>query len=232
MTVLAVGDSISFGYELGDIPGPPVRFGNTFYDVDTMTCKPLYASQLAYPKLLADLLGTDCKNLSLVGGSNDRTFRLTVDQILQQRYDLVICNWTSIDRFDFTCHGQDIALTVGTSQWQIEQFPWFKSFIADHYDSDQMTQRFFANLIALQALLKKLEQPYIFVNGCCDLPSIPDYKHYTDYIDQTQCFAWGTNLNQWCQRQQLEFGPEGHFLEAGHQLVAQELYNAVKELYL
>ena len=220
MTVLAVGDSVSFGWELSDLKLVP------------NTERSLTPSQLAYPKLLADRMGTDCKNLSLVGGSNDRTFRLTADQVLQQRYDLVICNWTSIDRFDFTYHKQDIALTVGTSPWQIEQFPWFKSFIADHYDPDQMTKRFFANLIALQALLKQLEQPYIFVNGCCDLPLIPAYRHYTDHVDPSRYVAEHTNLYKWCQQQQLEFGPEGHFLEAGHQFVAQEIYNTVKELYL
>jgi hypothetical protein len=94
-----------------------------------------------------------------------------------------------------------------------------------------MTQRFFANLIALQALLKKLEQPYLFVNGCCDMQLIPA-RHYTDHIDWTRCVAWDTNLNRRCQQQQLEFGLEGHFLEAGHQFVAQELHNTVKELYL
>jgi lysophospholipase L1-like esterase len=217
MTVLAVGDSVSFGLELSDL------------DLVPENARHITPSQLAYPNLLADKLGTDCKNLSLIGGSNDRTFRVTVDQILQRRYDLVICNWTSIGRFDFTYHKQDIALTVATSPWQIEEFPWFKSFIADHYDPDQMIQRFFANVVALQALLEQLEQPYIFANGC-SVPTILN-QHQAGHVNQAKYVAWGTSFYHWCKEQELAFGPQGHFLEAGHELVADRLYTIVKELY-
>jgi hypothetical protein len=236
MTVLAVGDSVSFGYELGDIPGPPVGWGNNFYAADTMTCKPLCPSQLAYPKLLADRWGTDCKNLSLVGGSNDRTYRVVADHVLQQQYDLVICSWTSIDRFDFVYRNQDIALNVATSPWQSVQFPWLKSFVADHYDPVHMTSRFYAQLISLQALLKQLDQPYIFVNNCDFQVNIDtaqsQYQHYIKHIDTSRYFQPESDLTTMCRQQGFAIGPEGHFLEAGHEYVSQQLHNTVKELYL
>jgi hypothetical protein len=219
MTVLAIGDSVSFGWELSDL-APASEYPFSFDQ--------LIPSQLAYPRLLADRLETDCENLSLVGGSNDRTFRLTVDHVLKQRYDLVVCNWTSIDRFDFTYHKQDIGLTVATSPWQIKQFPWFKTFIVDHYNPAKMTQRFYSNIIALQALLKQLEQPYIFVNGS---PVPTAAQHYQDHVDLSTYIDWRSSLCQWCRQQQVEFGPDGHFLEAGHQLVTDVLWSRYQAVY-
>jgi hypothetical protein len=234
MTVLAVGDSVSFGYELGDLPGPVSGPGNYYRDPITGKDIPMNPSRLAFPQLLANQLATDCLNLSLIGGSNDRTFRITVDQVLQKRYDLVVCSWTNIDRFDFVYNNKDIALNVSTSQWQTEQFPWFKSFIADHYSHIHMTYRFYAQLVSLQALLKQLDQPYVFVNGCGS-NSMTGFtahcQHHASHIDTNKYFMIETDLSTVCQQQGFPVGPYNHFLEAGHQYVALELYRTVKELY-
>jgi hypothetical protein len=235
MTVLAVGDSVSFGYELGDLPGPVSGPGNYYRDSVTGKDMHMNPSQLAFPRLLANRLGTGCLNLSLIGGSNDRIFRITVDQVLQQRYDLVICSWTNVDRFDFPYNNEDIALNVSTSQYHIDQFPWFKSFIADHYSHIHMTYRFYAQLVSLQALLKQLDQPYIFVNGCGS-NSMTGFtahcQHHARHIDTTKYFMIETDLSTICEQQGFAVGPYNHFLEDGHQYVADELYKIVKGLYL
>jgi hypothetical protein len=232
MTVLAVGDSVSFGYELGDLPGPVHGFVNQYLDLGTMQPKPLGPSRWAFPQLIADRMGTDCENLSLIGGSNDRTFRITADRVLQQQYDLVVCSWTGIDRFDFVYNEQDIALNVGTSEWQIRQFPWLRSYIADHYDPAHMTQRFYAQLISLQSLLQQLNQPYIFVNGCgiaSMAPRYHEYQHYARHIDNTGYFMATTDLTLLCELQGCACGPYGHFLEAGHEYVADQLWAFAQE---
>ena len=234
MTVLVVGDSVSFGYELSDLPGSASGFGNYYRDFVTGKDVPMNPSQLAYPQLLANQMGTDCLNLSLIGGSNDRIFRLTVDQVLQRRYDLVVCSWTSIDRFDFVYNDEEIALNVASSQWQIDQFPWLKGFIANHYSPAHMTHRFYAQLVSLQALLTQLNQPYIFVNSCAS-SNLSEFKthnqHYISQIDTDKYFMHETDISTVCYQQEFPRGPYGHFLEAGHQYIALEIYKTVKELY-
>jgi hypothetical protein len=232
MTVLAVGDSVSFGYELGDLPGPVHGVVNQYLDLGTMQTKPITPSQAAFPQLIANRMGTNCENLSLIGGSNDRTFRITADRVLQQQYDLVVCSWTGIDRFDFVYRDQDIALNVGTSEWQSRQFPWLKSYITDHYSTQHMTNRFYAQLVGLQALLKQLNQPYIFVNGCGVQSMVPGhylYRHYAQHIDHDRYFMYNSDLTLLCELQGVACGPYGHFLEAGHEYVADQLWAFAQE---
>jgi hypothetical protein len=235
MTVLAVGDSVSFGYELGDLPGAVNGVVNQYLDPETLLPLPLGPSRRAFPRLLANRMSTDCENLSLIGGSNDRTFRIAADRVLQKRYDLVVCSWTGIDRFDFVYQGQDIALNVATSEWQSRQFPWLKSYVADHYSHTHMTRRFYAQLIALQALLQQLNQPYVFVNGCGSesMWTHPEqYQHYTKHTDTSRYFRSETDLTLLCEQQGFARGPEGHFLEAGHEYVADQLYLFAQESLL
>jgi hypothetical protein len=233
MTVLAVGDSVSFGYEMGDLPGAVHGVVNQYLDLGTMQPKPMGPSQWAFPQLLANRMGTaDCENLSLIGGSNDRTFRIVADRVLQQQYDLVVCSWTGIDRFDFVYNNQDIALNVATSDWQSRQFPWLRSYVADHYSPTHMTQRFYAQLIALQALLRQLNQPYIFVNGCgsasLGMP-FPQHQHYTRHIDTSRYFMPNSDLTLLCELRGFATGPQGHFLQDGHDYVADQLWEFAQD---
>jgi hypothetical protein len=232
MTVLAVGDSVSFGYELGDLPGAVHGVVNQYLDLGTMRPKPMGPSQWAFPQLMANRMGTDCENLSLIGGSNDRTFRIVSHQVLHKRYDLVVCSWTGIDRFDFVYQGQDIALNVATSDWQSRQFPWLRSYVADHYSHTHMRQRFYAQMISLQLLLKHLKQPYIFVNGCGSISMVttgPQYQLYAQHIDTAGYYQPTTDLTIICQQQGFACGPYGHFLQAGHEYVADQLYLFAQE---
>jgi hypothetical protein len=234
MTVLAVGDSVSFGYELGDLPGPVKGVVNQYLDPDTRLLRPMGPSLRAFPQLIAQRMGTDCENLSLIGGSNDRTFRIVADRVLHQhyeldrQYDLVVCSWTSIDRFDFVWRDQDIALNVGSSPYRVQDFPWLRSYIADHYDPAHMTRRFYTQLLSLQALLQQLDQPYIFVNGCESsgmLHQACHHQHYVQHIDRDRYFMYDSDLTVLCEQQGFACGPEGHFLEAGHEYVADQLYS-------
>lgn len=229
MTLLVVGDSISFGYELSDLPSPLTDgTGNFYLDPATGHREIMLPSQLSYPALLANRLNMPCENLSLIGGSNDRIFRVTVEQVLKKTYDLVICSWTGTDRFDFTYQGEDLPLNVGSSKYNFKKFPWLKSFVTDHYNAEHMINRFFSQLICLQAWLKQQNQPYIFVNGL-DLPIGNQHQYYIQHIDCTQFPTWGSSLTSWCKG--LPHGPMDHMLEEGHELIADRIYTVLDELY-
>lgn len=214
MRILVVGDSLSYGSELPDMPRYLGLHGNT----DHATGSDHPPSQHAWPSLIGKRLNIDVDNLSIAGGSNDRIFRLAVSQSLRQSYHTVICAWTSIDRFDFSWQGKDLPLTAGV---RVDvQFPWFKSYLVDHHDELKSQQRWLTQLLSLQALFKQHQQKYLFVKSC-GFHINKSFQYLVDKIDDTHCVDWQHDMMHWCS--ELPQGPQGHFLEQGHELVADRL---------
>ena len=225
MTILVIGDSFSFGLELPDLPNVHLSWqGNSYWDYDTDKFISVAPSQLAWPSLLGKQLGIPVENLSLPGSSNDRIFRKAMLYSMLKKYSLVICAWTSVDRFDFTWKGEELQLSASN---HMPMLPWFKEFVTDHYDPIVAFQRWFSLMIALQAFFKSTNQPYLFVNAVH--PLIPFESLTVDHksllinhqIDHDNYIDWEHSFFDWCQG--LPFGPRGHFLEEGHRLVASRI---------
>ena len=53
-----------------------------------------------YDRLLAKYYNADISNLATSGGSNEKIFRQTVQEVTNVKYDLVILQWTDFDRFE------------------------------------------------------------------------------------------------------------------------------------
>lgn len=219
MSILVIGDSLSFGSELLDMPEHLGIYGNNNADNGDL----IQPSQYAWPSLLSKQLSIDVVNLSIAGGSNDRIFRLAVNESTINKYDLVICAWTSIDRFDFSYKGKDFPLTAGVDVSL--NFPWFKQYLADHYDSLKNQQRWLAQLISLQALFKQRQQPYLFVKSC-DVSVNNSLSQIAKEIDEDNCVGWESNMVHWCAG--LPFGKHGHFLEQGHEFVADRFIDTFR----
>jgi len=211
MNILVVGDSLSFGCELPDVPEYLGLYGND----DTHSQQQLPPSQYAWPSLIGKRLNVNVDNLSIAGGSNDRIFRLAVTESAKQSYQCVICAWTAVDRFDFSYQGQDLPLTAGVDVSL--KFPWFKSYLANHYDELKSQQRWLSQLLCLQALFKQQQQPYVFIKSC-HVTVDKSLQYLWDKIDTDHCIDWKNNMLTWCS--DLPRGPNGHFLEQGHELVA------------
>lgn len=234
MTILVVGDSFSFGSELSDLPPHPITWhGNKYFDPVDCELKPAFPSQLAWPALLGKKLGCEIENISVPGSSNDRIFRKSVTYSIVKSYDLIICAWTNVDRYDLSWNQQELQLSVSNPMKQLD---WFKSFVAEHHDSILAYQRWLSQVISLQALFKSKNQPYLFVNAIS--PSI-DLKHLNidginldikSQIDHENYIDWDSNLRRWCRH--LPTGPGGHFLEEGHQLVADRFSKIIKDKFL
>jgi hypothetical protein len=128
MKILVLGDSTTFGAELSDLPVKHFGYyGNDYHDGTEVKFSP--PSNLAWPAILADRLDCTVSNQSIIGGSNDRIFRLAIEQSLLDHWDLVICAWTSVDRFDLTDGTRDLAISV-KSNWGVE---WVKQFVTTHW---------------------------------------------------------------------------------------------------
>jgi hypothetical protein len=218
MSILVIGDSLSFGSELVDMPEHFGIYGNN--DINTNAKVP--PSQYAWPSLISKRLNISVNNLSIAGGSNDRIFRLAVNESLKQSYQCVICAWTTIDRFDFSYQGKDLPLTAGVDVSL--KFPWFKQYLVDHYDPLKSQQRWLTQLLTLQSFFKQQQQPYLFVKSC-DISTNKSLDYLLKEVDTDHCVDWESNMMEWCAG--LPHGKYSHFLEQGHQLVA----NRFEQLY-
>lgn len=227
MTILVIGDSISFGLELPDLPTRHAGlFGKDYWDVNTEQILPMGPSQLAWPQLVATALGQDVENLSQVGGSNQRIHRLAVSQSLEKSYSLIICAWTTVTRFEVAYRGQSCPVTAGNPKWD-----WVKNYYADHYDENLEIDRFYANLLTLQSFFKQRNQPYLFVRALSDNLKFqkPIVKQMSSLVDQSHCEFWNESMSAFCKKAKVPFGPGSHFLEQGHQLIADRIVNFLKD---
>jgi hypothetical protein len=225
MKILVLGDSTTFGAELSDLPSAPFgAYGNDYVDENTMR-KFSPPSKLAWPSLLATKLNCEIVNQSLIGGSNDRIFRIAIEQTLSQPWDLVICAWTAVDRFDLTDGTRDLAITL-RSHWGVE---WVKQFAATHWNRNRADINFVTKLLALQGFFAQHKQPYLFVRSqdiiLCD-PAVDLEKH----LDHTHCVDWPSDFYQWTQSDPKGF--HGHTLEQGHIRIANIMYQHITNKFL
>ena len=221
MTILALGDSFTFGAELPDLPAPVAGFfGNDYFDQTTNQPTVMAPSKLSWASLLAQRLGEDLDNHSVIGGSNSRIFRRAVVDTATKPYSLVICAWTQFGRIDISYQNRECPAAANNIKW-----PWMKNYFADHYDLIQDQQRFLAEILSLQSYFKLRNQPYVFIKSM-PLRLDPSLHTLHDQLDLSHCVAWDSCMCNLTQH--LPFGPHGHFLEQGHQLVADVVYDFIQ----
>lgn len=224
MTILVLGDSTAFGAELGDLPSTRHGFGyygNDYLDLDgnRKTTKP---SQSAWPALLGQQLNVNIENLSIIGGSNERMYRLAVEQTSKKSYGLVICAWTGMGRLDLQYNGTDIAVA---SHCYFD-FDWIKTYTAQHYDLLADTKKWLIHLITLQSYFKQCKQPYLFVRSHSS-GNFPNLMYLSDQIDINNCMYWDTDM--YVRTKDYPRGSQGHMLEQSHQIISQELGQLIKD---
>ena len=221
MTILTLGDSFTFGAELQDVPSELTLTGQHKWDYQNLQSIPVDPSKFAWPSLLGERFNQEVENMAVVGGSNSRIFRQAVASGIKKNYDLIICAWTSISRLDISHQGQECVITARTPVW-----PWAKTFFADHFEYNQEIEKWLAQVLALQSFFKTRNQKYIFVNAINN-NVIPEYNYLVQHIDKEFYLDWNSGFQAWC-----EHSPRGsgrHFLEQGHQLVANILENFIKQ---
>lgn len=208
MKILAAGCSFTSGCELPDCLG--------IYGI----------SKYAYPSILGKIYNAEVNNISLIGGSNTRIFRLIIDELCKNSYELVICGWTSHDRLDLQYNNKDIPSTVGCHD--IEHFSWLKHYYADHHSYYQVMQLWFAQVIALQNFLKSINQKYIFLN-VWPFKYEQNMSHLFNNVDKRFYVGW-PNYGMIDFMGDCPKGPGGHPLELGHQRIANTINEHIRNL--
>jgi lysophospholipase L1-like esterase len=220
MTILTVGDSFTFGAELSDVPEYLDATGQQYWDESTSCFIKATPSQLAWPALLAKKLNQPVDNHGVVGVSNDRIFRHTIATTAKNQYSLVICAWTALERLDISYQGKEVCVGAMNPGWD-----WVKSYYADHYDHAKETEKWLVQILGMQSYFQQRNQKYILVNTM-PMHKFPIYNYLINQIDFDCFFNWNSCLQDLCK--DVPRGRGGHFLEQGHEIVADHIYNFIK----
>lgn len=224
MNILVLGDSTSFGAELLDLPVKDFgKYGNDYLD-DNHVQQFAEPSQLAWPALLGKKLKCNIENQSMVGGSNDRIFRLAITETLNKSWDLVICAWTAVDRFDLTDGQHDLALAM-TNHWG---YSWIKEYVINHCDLQRQNINFATKLVALQSYFKQKDQCFVFVKSTA-MQFTNDVDQLINSVDKTNWIDWNSHFYQWTKH--LPQKTNGHLNETAHEMVANIMYDNITRIY-
>lgn len=213
MKILAVGDSFTYGEELSD-------------------------RDTAWPTILASKLNGSAVNKGLPGASNDCIVRNCLEHLVSYEVDLVVIGWSNPGRSEFhdECGSFDVWPGYAGHLWIDRTSPWRQdlvNYISKHHSSEAYYEKFLNQVLLMQGFLKSRNQKFIMMN----ILENEHYKkikparltHHQNQIDKDTFIGFGVSgMMEWtygCKQ-----GPRGHFLEDGHQIVADKIYEHIRHL--
>lgn len=213
MNILTNGDSFTYGQELSNV-------------------------KLAWPHVLANKINASVVNLGEPGSSNDSILRRTLDYLVNPqstRPDLVVIGWSSAGRTEVADEAGVWDVWPGT-QRELVAVPWRATmikYVTDYHSSTYYNKKYHQQVMLMQAFLKTLGIKCVMLNN-----QYYDYYRriffdelpwYLDKIDTTQFIEFDRGgMIEWAEH--CARGPGGHFLEDGHQIVANKIYEHIRNL--
>jgi len=218
MKIVAAGDSFTYGEELVDL-------------------------QCAWPYVLGKKINAEVVNLGKPACSNDQIFRLVFEHVIDfdnPKPDLVVIGWTSPGRMEFADdighynvwpgYGGNLFLK-DSCNWRQE----LVNYISTYHNSEYLHKKFLQQVIMMQSFLTSRNIKYIMLNTLQNeyykqQPiKNPDRSNYFKEIDKTKFMCFNeSGMIEWTEG--CKKGPNGHFLEKGHQIVADQIYEYIRNL--
>jgi len=217
--IYCIGDSFTAGDELPDW-SPKALNQNEPYPI----------SQLAWPALLEKQLNVPVKNLGRGGCGNTRIVKRAIDATLSGA-DIVIVAWSNPSRIEladeqglFDAWPTRNADTIAAAFIRSILIKWFAVHQNNMCDQWSYTA-WLRQIILLQSFFKTHNQKYLM------LSADPLHKHakyrnnflsLRNEVDPTYFIGWPNNsMLDWAHG--LPKGPGCHFLEEGHQVIANKV---------
>jgi len=211
--ILTVGDSFTYGEELED-------------------------RNLSWPVLLGNKVSADVVNLARPGAGNKRMVRHVIEHVASgQPVDLVVVAWSSPGRQEFADADGFFDIWPGYSgnmfkreqAWRIDLLNYINRFHNDEW----MYKQYLLDVILLQSFLKEHGIPYVMCktvgNEYYHRAFFTRVKPVAELVNSDGFLGWpDAGMTEWVG--ECERGPNGHFLEAGHEIVANQIYEHIRHL--
>lgn len=234
------GDSWTHGSELID---PESSETNHFASVHET-----YRLAHYWPRLVADQLGVELFDSSYPGGSNDRMLRVTMYDVAklvsQGRKPFVVVAWSQLHRFELPegPNGEfwrSFVSPKNRGEPRVAMDTW-KEWSSDRSDLVKWLQQ----IITLDLFLKANSVPYISTTVFKETYWL--YERYTSqeveffqpYLTQIKQHvnltrhALNISLETFLrQHENVTYGPGGHPLRRGHELLAEQIYSQINSKF-
>lgn len=210
MRLLTVGDSFTYGEELSDLNN-------------------------AWPFLLGKKLGYEVTNLAKPGSGNTRMVRHCVEHI--NDYDIAIVAWSHFARIEMAdengCYdvwpGSSPRVNRGWGQWRNE----LVDYLNRHHNDNYLYRQYLLNIILIQSFFKANHKRYLMVDSFGNHQdksrTANANKDLLTQIDGNFYIGWPTeSMMEWTYN--TPQGPGGHFLERGHQIIANKINEHIRHL--
>jgi hypothetical protein len=205
MKLLTVGDSFTYGEELAELTS-------------------------SWPFLLGSKLGYEVTNLAKPGSGNARMVRHVVEQI--DNYDLIVIAWSHFARTELADENGFYDIWPGCSTLPHKEFSSWRSdvinYYSKHHNDQYLYNQYLINIILIQQYLKFNNKKYIMLDTF-DNNNYRKNNPVVNQIDSTYYVGWPTEtMMEWTYK--TPQGSNGHFLEQGHAIVADKIYEHIRHL--
>jgi hypothetical protein len=214
--ILTVGDSFTYGEELSNL-------------------------DLAWPRVLGSKCKSCVTNLGQPASSNDKIVRKTIERLinpLEDSIDLVVIGWSSPGRAEFAddVGAYDVWPGYSGNLFVKDNARWRQelcNYVSKFHSMIYYYQKYLQQVILLQNFLENQNIKYVMLdtlqNDYYKQKFFDELPFYLDKINTDTFIDFGkAGMIEWAH--ECTFGPNGHFLEDGHQLVAEKIYEHIRNL--
>ena len=206
--ILAAGDSFTYGEELSD-------------------------RNVAWPYLVAAELGAAVTNTGIPSGGNTQITRNVIEHVLSDNPpDLVLIGWTSPGRVEFCDDEGTFDIWPGyAGKWtHHDHRSKLADYINRHHDAAYLYKQYITNIILLQTFLKYHNIKYLMMvvagNEYYKNTFANEFIALRGKVDADYFVGAGKGMAEWTYK--LPQGPNRHFLDEGHRVVADKVLAKIK----
>jgi lysophospholipase L1-like esterase len=186
----------------------------------------------AWPGVLDQLTDHTVINYGQPGASNSWICNKVVQKCLEQKPQVAIIAWTTTDRYEF--FGENNTSRCFNIN-QSDRLPFVQQLYSEYHNSTGKFIEWISQAILIQNFLENQKINYLFANafGIDDIlvenKNNDYFQKMLSYLNTEYFVGWpNENFIDWSRGSPL--GPKGHFLEQGHQQVAEKIYNQLNNI--
>jgi len=196
----------------------------------------LESQDKAWPALLSKLIDKSVVNKGRPATGNTRMVKRAIDAVIDQA-EMVIIGWSDCNRQEFADEIGIYDIWAGRNYRSFQQDSTHRIDLIKYLTAYDTPEYYYADwlrkIITVQGLCKLHKIPCIMFIACGAHCS--HQQHHTKFqklIDQidTSMFVDNmfTSVAEWCYG--TPYGTNGHPLEAGHEIIANKIYEHIRNI--